>query len=140
MSSGVSFARRPAGYVLCLVFVAVAALASGQDAALAHHSYVTKYDPKKVVTLKGTISNVSYHNPHIHFDLTVSNRDGSTTTWRIETESIAKVQAKGLTQSRLQEGSAAVVTGWMDRSGYAEVGLKTIRIGGRTFAIRRTAR
>ena len=108
--------------------------------AVAHHTYVTKYDPQKLVSLKGTIANVNYRNPHIFFEVSVANRDGSTTTWHVETESIAKAQAKGLTESRLRIGAPVVATGWMSRSGTSELGLKSIQIGSKTFNIRRTPR
>lgn len=110
------------------------------DFAFAHHTYVTKYDPDKVVTLKGTISSVNYRNPHIFFDIAVSNPDGSTTTWTVETESIAKVQAKGLTEANLRIGGQVVATGWMAREKTAEIGLKSLRIGSKTYSIRNTPR
>ncbi|MDX2289847.1 MAG: DUF6152 family protein [Hyphomicrobiaceae bacterium] len=100
-----------------------------------HHTYVTKYDAGKVVTLKGTVGSVSYQNPHITFTLATTN--GS---WTIETESIPKVQAKGLTQAVLADGAEASATGWPARDGGAELGLKSITIKGRTYTIRNTAR
>lgn len=108
--------------------------------ATAHHTYVTKYDAKNLVRLRGVISSVNYRNPHIFFDLSVTNKDGSTTTWNIETESIAKVMAKGLKESKLRVGAQATVSGWRSRSGTAELGLKSITVGGKTYAIRRSPR
>lgn len=125
---------------ICLLGLTCAALLPQADRAAAHHTYVTKYNPDKVVSLKGTISSVDYRNPHIFFEITVTNADGSTTTWHVETEAIAKAQAKGLTQSKLQVGTAVVATGWMSRAGDAEIGLKSIRLGGTTYTIRNTPR
>ncbi len=107
---------------------------------LAHHTYVTKYNSGKVITLRGVISSVDYRNPHIYFDLDVTYKNGATATWRVETESIAKAQAKGLTQNALRQGAKAVVIGWPARDGSGQLGLKSITVGGRTYSIRRTAR
>ena len=134
-----SIARRPS-WVLCLNATFLAVIGFLTVNAQAHHTYVTKYDPGKVITLRGVISSVDYRNPHITFDVDVTYKNGSSVTWRVETESIAKVQAKGLTQNVLKQGATAVITGWRAREGSAELGLKTISIGGRNFAIRRTAR
>ncbi len=115
--------------------VLVAAILFAPGNSLAHHTYVTKYDSAKVVTLKGTIASVSYQNPHIYFSLVTANG-----TWTIETESIPKAQAKGLTEAVLADGAEASVTGWPARDGGAELGLKSITIKGRTYTIRNTAR
>ncbi|KUO62252.1 MAG: hypothetical protein APF80_14655 [Alphaproteobacteria bacterium BRH_c36] len=131
------FHHAPAACLLAIFFAAQPSLA---DRAAAHHTYVTKYNPDKIVSLKGTISSVDYRNPHIFFEITVTSRDGSTTTWRVETEAIAKAQAKDLSESKLQVGTAVVVTGWMSRTGEAEIGLKSISIGAKTYTIRNTAR
>lgn len=122
---------------LCCVALALTLLTAPLGA---HHSYVTKYDPAKFATIKGVIAGVEYRNPHIFFDLAVTNRDGSTTTWRVETESIAKAQAKGLKESVLSIGSAATVTGWIARDKTAAIGLKSVRIGSKSYVIRSTPR
>ncbi|MGQ0456302.1 MAG: DUF6152 family protein [Hyphomicrobium sp.] len=102
--------------------------------ASAHHSYVSKYDGGKIIRLSGTVSDVSYKNPHIFFVLTTSS--GS---WTIETESISVARGAGLTEDVLKDGAAAAVMGWPARSG-GGLGLKSITIGGRTLTLRGTAR
>lgn len=127
--------------LLALLAVLTLATFSAFGPVLAHHTFVTKYDAKKLVTVSGTISSVSYANPHIFFDLTGKTRSGSEVTWRVETEGILATRAKGLTQADLKEGARATVTGWAARDNPAEIGLKTIRFGsGRTITMRKTAR
>lgn len=103
--------------------------------ALAHHSYVSKYDGAKIIRISGTVSGVSYKNPHIFFTLATSS--GS---WTIETESVSVARGAGLTDQILKDGAAAAVTGWPARSGGGSLGLKSITIGGRTITLRGTAR
>jgi len=102
----------------------------------AHHSYVTKYDPKKPATISGVISSVSYSNPHIFFSVQTSGG-----TWRVETESIPKARARGLTPARLKSGRKVRVTGWRARSGGGSLGMRSVSfIGGKTITMRRSPR
>lgn len=114
----------------CLVALAVLIIAGAPEAS-AHHSYVTKYDPARMVTIKGTIISVSFHNPHIFFSIMVKNRGGAgESEWRIETESVQMVRARGLTKAKLRIGSTVTLTGWRARSGGAAVGLSRIKPAG----------
>lgn len=123
---------------LCLI-LALAALPHGP--LRAHHTFVTKYDSSKLITVSGTITSVSYSNPHIFFDLTGKTKSGSEVTWRVETEGILAARAKGLTEQVLKEGARATVTGWLGRASAGEMGLKSISFpGGRTISMRKSAR
>ena len=123
-----------AAALLAAAFALVGALPSA--VGLAHHSYVTKYDPARTVRYRGIIRRVQFRNPHIFFDLETPNG-----TITVETESIQIVNRRGLTAKILAEGRTATVAGWAARSGSGEVGLQSITIeGAGTFTIRRTPR
>ncbi|MBI1385890.1 MAG: hypothetical protein GC150_13375 [Rhizobiales bacterium] len=122
------------GTVQCLL-AGVFALGLGTLTASAHHTFVAKYDAAKVVTLKGSVTSVRWQNPHVFFVIDVGG-----TAWTVEAEGIPKIEAKGLTRALLSEGAAVEVKGWPARDGGAEVGLKSIRVKGRTITIRNTAR
>ena len=117
-------------FVVSFIFM-IAALAP----AAAHHTYVTKYDSSKKMTLSGTVSGVRFQNPHIFFDLTAGGK-----TWKVETESLSVAKSSGLTEQLLVEGAKATVSGWPARSGAAELGLNTIQVGAKSLTLRRTAR
>lgn len=100
--------------------------------AIAHHTFVTKYDGSKIVSVSGVIDSVSYSNPHIFF---------SVSGWSIETEGPAAAGAKGLTRERLKEGAKVTVRGWKARDGSSALGLHSITFsGGQSFTIRGSAR
>jgi hypothetical protein len=102
----------------------------------AHHTFVIKYDPAKVIRLSGVVTSVDYSNPHIHFSLQVGG-----TSWTVESESISVAQSSGLTQSVLKAGAKVTVSGWPARDGSAAMGLHTISVaGGPSATMRRTAR
>ena len=118
-----------------LAFLALALLALIPPAA-AHHTFVTKYDGAKLVTVSGIVTSVSFSNPHIHFEV----QSGSA-TWTVETESISAAKGKGLTPSVLKQGAKVTVSGWRARSGSAAMGLRSITFsGGPSITMRRTAR
>lgn len=118
-----------------LALVAISLLLFTHSAA-AHHTFVTKYDPAKLVTVSGVVTSVSFTNPHIHFEV----QSGSG-TWTVETESISTAQGKGITQGVLKEGAKVTVSGWRARNGSAAMGLRSISIsGGPSATMRRTAR
>jgi hypothetical protein len=109
--------------------------------ASAHHSYVPKYNPAKMVRLSGVITSVSYSNPHIFFVVEVKTRSGRLVTWTVETESITLATKAGLTQAKLPIGGNVSVSGWQARSGTPEIGLATYRLrNGPTITVRRTPR
>ena len=129
--------RTPLALILALTVMALTA----HGPSWAHHSFVTRYDSKRLVTVSGTISSVSYANPHIFFDLTGSTKSGGQATWRVETEGILAARAKGLTEAVLKEGARVTVTGWLGRESPGEIGLKSIRLpNGRTISMRNSAR
>lgn len=116
--------------------LALGLLAAGTGAVFAHHTFVTKYDAGKLLTVAGVIGNVRYANPHIFFDITAKNG----TTWTVETEGILVARSKGLTEQVLKDGATATLSGWVSREKSAELGLKSITIGGRSISMRGTAR
>lgn len=117
--------------------VAAVLLAAGTASTSAHHTFVTKYDNAKQLTIAGVVANVRYGNPHIFFD--VSAKNGA--SWTVETEGILAARAKGLTEALLKDGAPVTVTGWASRDKTAELGLKSITFaGGRTVTMRNTAR
>jgi hypothetical protein len=110
----------------------IAVLALVEGPAAAHHTFVTKYDGSKLVTVSGTVGSVSYSNPHIFF--TVAG-------WSVETEGVAVATKRGLTRERLKEGVKVTVLGWKARDGSAALGLNSITfVGGPTIGMRGTAR
>ncbi|MGQ0671343.1 MAG: DUF6152 family protein [Hyphomicrobium sp.] len=98
----------------------------------AHHTFVSKYDNSKLITVAGTVDSVSFGNPHIFF---------SVSGWTVETEGVAVANGKGLTRERLKEGAKVTVRGWKARDGSSAMGLQTITFaGGPSITMRGSAR
>ena len=79
-----------------LAVVALAAgMSSAADVLLAHHSRGGTYDMKKQVTLKGTVTEVSWRNPHVAIYIDVKDPDGKVVNWAFENSSVSTLARQG---------------------------------------------
>ncbi len=52
--------------------------------AFAHHGFGVEFDASKCMDLKGTLTGITWENPHAYFDMAVKNPDGTVVTWHLE--------------------------------------------------------
>jgi hypothetical protein len=98
------------------LLAATVALA-GSTVCSAHHSYA-EYDQQKTTEIEGTLSNVSWQNPHVRFTVAVPAAAGSTAmTWEIESSGINNLQRMGAQVGHFKVGSRVKVAGWPSRRG-----------------------
>lgn len=71
--------------------------------ASAHHSFAM-FNPKTEVTLKGTVREFQFTNPHCWIQLLVPGPNGTTTEWSIEMGAPAHVVASGWTRKTVKPG------------------------------------
>ena len=64
--------------------VFVLALVGAVVPASAHHGFGVEFDNNKCMNLKGTLSGLTWENPHAYFDIDVKNPEGKTITWHLE--------------------------------------------------------
>ncbi|HUF72325.1 MAG TPA: DUF6152 family protein [Gammaproteobacteria bacterium] len=76
--------------------------------AIAHHSVTGQYDPEQRIALSGVIRKVDWINPHTYLHLEVTNDDGSTTNWRLESAPTAMLRKARITPDMLMGGGAVV--------------------------------
>ena len=85
-------------------------------AAHAHHSFAAVYDGEKPVTLSGTITDVEWTNPHIHFTMDVTGDDGAVSEWRFEGYPPNMLVRQGWQRDvTLKPGDPVTVFGWLAR-------------------------
>ena len=76
----------------------------------AHHSVALNFS-NETMTLEGTISSVSWINPHSSFVLEVTNEDGTTEEWLVEMLARIALQRGGFDFDDLQVGTQIQLTG-----------------------------
>lgn len=73
----------------------------------AHHSWPVNFS--KLVTVKGTVTDFVWANPHPMMSLEVQGSDGKTETWEVGGPAINRMEANGWTKTTVKRGD--VITG-----------------------------
>lgn len=92
------------------------AMASLAVPVFAHHSWTAEYDAKKPVTVKGVVSKVEWTNPHTHFYVDTTDRNGKVTTWNFEMASTPALERAGWSRKTLPIGTEVTVEGFAGRN------------------------
>ena len=77
--------------------------------AFAHHGG-SEYDTKNPMTLKGTVTEFHWANPHCQVFLDAKDSSGKTVNWAIETLAPAVLKRAGWTIDTLHPGDAITIT------------------------------
>src|SRR5262245_4314556 len=85
-------------------FILIAVLVLGFTPLFAHHGRGSTYESKKEVSLKGTVKEVLWRNPHIAIFLDVKDAEGKVTTWAIEHSNVSQLARLGYTKTTLRAG------------------------------------
>ena len=105
---------------------AVATFSMGLLLALplfAHHGDAG-YDTSKMVSVKGTVTDYQFINPHVEISLDVKGEDGSAESWQAEMNGPSILaRASGWNKNTLKPGQEIIVEGHR-----AKNGLKVIRV------------
>jgi hypothetical protein len=72
-------------------------------AVSAHHSFAM-FDQTKQLSLKGTVREFQWTNPHAFIHLDVRNEAGSTDTWQIELNSPNNLKRQGWNSTSIKPG------------------------------------
>src|SRR5256886_16276937 len=77
---------------------------------VAHHEILAKFDDKKSMTLRGTITKVDWANPHVHIFMNVQNGN-NVANWAVELESPVDLGRANWTRDTVKPGDAITVQG-----------------------------
>jgi hypothetical protein len=77
--------------------------------AAAHHSF-SMFDQTKVVTLKGTVRDFEWANPHTWIRIMVNDESGKPMLWAIEGSSPARLRTIGLHANSMKPGDIVTVS------------------------------
>ncbi|MBM3819119.1 MAG: hypothetical protein FJW14_08925 [Acidimicrobiia bacterium] len=84
-----------------LVLLAAVALAVP---VAAHHGRGQTFDMKKQVTLKGTVSQIRWQNPHVLIFIDVPDAAGKVVTWGFENSNVSTLARQGYNRNTLTLG------------------------------------
>jgi Family of unknown function (DUF6152) len=95
---------------------------------LAHHSFEAEYDANNPVTLKGTVTNVDWTNPHARFYIDVQDEKGTLTNWNLELASPNGLMRRGWTRNSLKVGDTVTVMGALAKDGAKMANARTVTL------------
>ena len=99
--------------VICVGVIVLLALAPLR----AHHAFSAEFDDKKPVTLKGTVTQMEWINPHSWIHIDVKRQDGKVEKWMIEAGAPNALIRRGFTKNSLPAGSEILVDGFQAKDG-----------------------
>ena len=86
----------------------VAAFLLGQAPVLAHHGAAT-FDTEGEITIKGTVTEWVWSNPHSILRLDVKAADGTVKKWSVATANIADLSKRGWSRRLFKPGDEVTV-------------------------------
>jgi hypothetical protein len=109
---------------LCLAITFAVLFASGP--ILAHHGEAN-YDTEKEVTIKGTVTNFQFINPHVQIFMDVKNDNGEIEKWSGEARSPSMlVRVGGWNKNTVKPGDVITAIGFRAKNGANVLRLKKI--------------
>jgi hypothetical protein len=105
------------------VFVAVA-FASAAVTLSAHHSWPVSRE--QLVTVKGTVMEFAWENPHPMITLEVRTDDGKVEKWVVGGPAINRMEANGWTKTTVKRGDVITGTGYQFSDGQKIIRLERI--------------
>jgi hypothetical protein len=96
-------------HVRWIVAVAIASVTTASADLRAHHSG-SEYD-RTTVEIEGTLLEVAWQNPHVHFFVRAKDADGKQATWDIESNSLSILRRTDATPENLKVGDTVKVAG-----------------------------
>jgi len=93
---------------------------------LAHHGTGVAYETEKTVTLKGTVTNWIWANPHCGLLFDVTEDNGDVVHWGAELGNPHQESGAGFSKDSLNAGDKITVTGHPARSGAPRLTLSRV--------------
>jgi len=90
----------------------------------AHHSWPISMD--RLVTVKGTIVEFKWANPHPMMTLEVQGNDGRTEKWQIGGPAINRMEANGWTKTTVKPGDVITGIGYQFADGQKVIRLERV--------------
>ena len=90
------------GVPACMV-IAIAA------SVQAHHSFAAEFDASKIQTIKGSVVEFQWMNPHAYLIVDVTDASGRTARWGIQSRNLSILKRQGLSKRTFTVGEMVTV-------------------------------
>ena len=113
---------------LCVPGFVILTLVSAVMPLSAHHSWPVGFD--RLVTVKGTVVDFMWANPHPMIILEVQASDGRTEKWQIGGPAINRMEANGWTKTTVKPGDVITGIGYQFADGQKIIRLERVVLAG----------
>jgi Family of unknown function (DUF6152) len=93
----------------------------------AHHSFAVFFDADRITTVRGTVAEFHFRNPHGIIRMRVAGKDGAMEDWKAETNSPSILERRGWTKTSLKAGDEIQVEGWLARDGSRYLRMRAVK-------------
>jgi len=100
---------------ITILAISVLAFLIASSSAFAHHG-TAAYDTKSEVTVKGTMTEFRFFNPHVQLYFEVKNDKGETEKWQGELTAPNKLARAGWDKHTLNPGDSITATGYISKN------------------------
>ena len=107
---------------LLVSVLVILALVTGAVSPAAHHSWPVSYN--QLVTVKGTVTEFAWQNPHPMITVEVRTNDGKVEKWLIGGPAINRMEANGWNRTTVKVGEVITGTGYQFADGQKIVRLE----------------
>jgi hypothetical protein len=109
---------------LCVPAFVILTLVAAVMPLLAHHSWPVSFD--RLVTVKGTVVEFRWANPHPMITLEVPANDGRTEKWQVGGPAIIRMESNGWTKTTVKPGDVITGIGYQFADGQKIVRLERV--------------
>ena len=100
---------------ILLAIVLLTAFLAVTSPTFAHHG-TAAYDTKTMVTVKGTMADFRFINPHVQLYFDVKNDKGEVEKWQAELTAPNKLGRAGWTKHTLNPGDSITASGYVSKN------------------------
>jgi DNA/RNA endonuclease YhcR with UshA esterase domain len=121
--------------VISVLLLGVSLLTSLEPLSAHHGSAV--YDMENMTTVKGTVTEFQFSNPHAQILFDVKDEKGNVEKWVGETNSATALYRLGWKKYTLKPGDQVTVVGWRSKNGSATMHLHKLVLAGQELPMER---
>jgi hypothetical protein len=85
--------------------------------------------------LEGKLKKLNFTNPHASIELTVPNKDGTFTDWKLTTASVQILTRQGINKTSIKPGELLKVTILPARNGNPAGFIRTLQLGDKSILL-----
>lgn len=110
--------------------LAAGVLLAGGGLAFAHHPFSAEYDSNKPAQVEGTVTKISWANPHSFITVAAKGANGRLEHYRVELGSPRALEQKGWKRGNLKVGEVVTVNGWYARDAETRINARAVTVKG----------